>query len=38
MNNKPFLLSTLAGTIAYFLLGWLFYGILFKDLYPAEQD
>lgn len=38
MNNKSFLLSTLAGTIAYFLLGWLFYGILFKDLYPAEQD
>ena len=36
--NKSFLLSTLTGTITYFLLGWLFYGILFPDLYlPYEQ-
>ncbi|MEE3036983.1 MAG: hypothetical protein VX344_00965 [Bacteroidota bacterium] len=36
--NKSFLLSALTGTITYFLLGWLFYGILFPDLYlPYEQ-
>ncbi len=38
MNNKSFFLSTIAGTIVYFLLGWLFYGILFTDLYPANQE
>lgn len=39
MNNKSFLLSTLSGTITYFLLGWLFYGTLFPDLYPpCEQS
>lgn len=38
MNNKSFLLSTLTGTITYFLLGWLFYGILFPDLYPPSEQ
>ena len=36
MNNKALFTSTLTGTIVYFLLGWLFYGILFKDLYPSN--
>lgn len=36
--NKSFLLSTLTGTITYFLLGWLFYGILFPDLYPPYEQ
>lgn len=38
MNNKSFLLSTLTGTITYFLLGWLFYGILFPNLYPPSEQ
>ena len=38
MNKKSFLLSTLTGTITYFLLGWLFYGILFPDLYPPSEQ
>ena len=37
MNTKSFLLSGFAGTIVYFLLGWLFYGVLFLDIYPHEQ-
>jgi hypothetical protein len=36
MNTKSFTLSLIAGTIVYFLLGWLFYGILFTDIYPSE--
>lgn len=38
MNTKSFLLSGIAGTIVYFLLGWLFYGVLFLDIYPHEQS
>jgi hypothetical protein len=38
MNTKSFLASGIAGTIVYFLLGWLFYGILFFDIYPQEQS
>lgn len=38
MNNKSFLLSTLTGAVTYFLLGWLFYGILFPDLYPPSEQ
>ena len=30
--TKNLLFSGMAGTIVYFLLGWLFYGILFPDL------
>ena len=30
--TKNLLFSGIAGTIVYFLLGWLFYGILFPDL------
>jgi hypothetical protein len=36
MTSKSFILSAIAGTITYFLLGWLFYGILFPDIYPNE--
>ena len=32
MNAKKILLSGLAGGVAYFFLGYLFYGILFKDV------
>ncbi len=38
MNTKSFLLSGIAGTIVYFLLGWLFYGILFTDIYPQNSE
>ena len=36
MTSKSFILSAIAGTVTYFLLGWLFYGILFPDFYPKE--
>jgi hypothetical protein len=38
MNIKSILLSTITGTIVYFALGWLFYGILFTDLYPEPNS
>lgn len=34
MNVKNFVIGGIAGGIADFLLGWLFYGILLKDLFP----
>ncbi len=49
MNWTKLLIATLIGSIAYFLLGWLVYGILFADAltiapefresvqYPADQ-
>lgn len=37
MHTKSFFLSSLAGTVVYFLLGWLFYGILFTSLYPPTE-
>ena len=37
MNTKSFLVSGIAGTIVCFLLGWLFYGILFTDVYPQND-
>ena len=36
MTSKSVIFSAIAGTITYFLLGWLFYGILFPDIYPNE--
>ena len=38
MNTKSFLLSGIAGTIVCFLLGWLFYGTLFIDVYPQNDE
>jgi hypothetical protein len=38
MNTKSFLLSGIAGTIVCFLLGWLFYGTLFTDVYPQNDE
>ena len=38
MNIKSILLSTITVTIVYFSLGWLFYGILFTDLYPEPNS
>ena len=33
MDTKKLVLSTLAGTVACFLLGWLFYGIIFAGVF-----
>ena len=38
MNTKSFLLSGIVGAIVYFLLGWLFYGVLFTELYANEPE
>lgn len=38
MNTKSFLLSGIAGFVVNFLLGWLFYGVLFADIYPKEEE
>jgi hypothetical protein len=37
MNTKSLIFSTITGTITYFLLGWLFYTVLFTELYPATE-
>lgn len=38
MNLKNFTIGGIAGGIVYFLLGWLFYGILFEDIYPPSEN
>lgn len=38
MKTKNFLVSGLAGGIADFLLGWLFYGIIFMDSFPQPEE
>ena len=37
MNVKNFLLAGIAGGITDFLLGWLFYGILFRDFFGGPD-
>lgn len=36
MNLKKFLFTGIVGGIIDFLLGWLFYGILFKNSFPSS--
>lgn len=38
MNVKNFLIAGIVGGIVNFLLGWVFYGMLFKDLYPEGEN
>lgn len=38
MKTKNFLASGFAGGIVYFLLGWLFYVVLFKDFFPPNPN
>jgi hypothetical protein len=38
MNVKFFLVSGIVGGIVQFLLGWLFYGILFKNSFPTDGN
>lgn len=37
MKTKYFLVSGIVGGIVYYLLGWLFYGILLKDFFPQPE-
>lgn len=37
MNSKSFVLASLAGGITDFLLGWLFYGMIFSQYFPQEM-
>lgn len=38
MNAKSFLISGSVGGIINFLLGWLFYGILFSESFPSDGN
>ena len=38
MNTKSFITSGIVAFVLNFLLGWLFYGILFTDLYPSQGE
>ncbi|WP_282135598.1 hypothetical protein [Seonamhaeicola maritimus] len=38
MKTKNFLVAGIAGGITDFLLGWLFYGILFVDTFPQPEE
>jgi len=38
MNVKKFLVSGIAGGIINFLLGWIYYGILFKNTFPSNGN
>ncbi len=38
MNAKFFLVSGIVGGIVDYLLGWLFYGIIFKDQFPVTGE
>src|SRR3970040_3034354 len=38
MNVKNFLVSGVIAGIVNFLLGWVFYGMLFKDIYPQNEN
>jgi len=38
MKTKNFVVSGIVGGIVDFLLGWLFYGIIFKDFFPNPEE
>jgi len=38
MKTKNFLIAGIVGGIVDFLLGWLFYGIIFKDSFPQPEE
>lgn len=38
MKTKNFLVAGIVGGIVDFLLGWLFYGILFIDVFPQPEE
>jgi len=38
MKTKNFLISGIVGGIVFYFLGWLLYGILFKDSFPQPEE
>lgn len=38
MNVKNLTISGLVGAVVNFLLGWLFYGMLFRDSFPQPEE
>tara|TARA_R110002049_G_scaffold71370_1_gene183863 strand:+ start:22507 stop:22899 length:393 start_codon:yes stop_codon:yes gene_type:complete len=38
MKTKKFIIAGIVGGIVNFLLGWLFYGILFLDTFPQPEE
>ena len=38
MKTKNFLVSGISGGVVDFLLGWLIYGMLFKDTFPPMEE
>ncbi len=38
MNLKNFIIGGIVGGIVDFLLGWVFYGMLFTDIYPQNEN
>ncbi|MFC4816819.1 MULTISPECIES: hypothetical protein [unclassified Flavobacterium] len=38
MNLKNFIIGGILGGIVDFLLGWVFYGMLFKNIYPPSEN
>ena len=38
MKTKTFVLAGLIGGVVDWLLGWLFYGIIFADIFPQPQE
>ncbi|WP_034043970.1 DUF1761 family protein [Wocania ichthyoenteri] len=38
MKTKNFLVAGIVGGIVDFLLGWLFYGIIFKNTFPQPEE
>jgi len=37
MNIKSIAVTTIVGSVVYFLLGWVFYGMIFTDIYPQSE-
>jgi hypothetical protein len=38
MNFKNFIIGGVLGGLTNFLLGWIFYGNIFKDIYPENEN
>jgi hypothetical protein len=38
MNVKNLVVSSVAGSVLYFLLGWVIYGMLFTNIYPPTDN
>lgn len=38
MNVKNFIIGGLAGGVVNYLLGWVFYGVIFTEQFPSDSD